>query len=127
MDVAATPTWSWWRPWLADALLETPSQERMAEQLRRDAAYVELRLSQTHDLWHVITGFDPTVAGEIGLQAFHLTQFPYPLGAALKAQALLSITLGAPELLPELVQAIRIGLQMGQEAGPLFGERVGRL
>lgn len=99
----------------------------MAEQLRRDAAYVELRLSQTHDLWHVITGFDPTVAGEIGLQAFHLTQFPYPLGAALKAQALLSITLGAPELLPELVQAIRIGLQMGQEAGPLFGERVGRL
>ena len=88
-----------------------------------DAAYVELRLSQTHDLWHVITGFDTTVACEIGLQAFHLTQFPYPLGAALTAQALLSITLGAPELLPELVEAIRIGLQMGREAGPLFAQR----
>ena len=56
-----------------------------------DAAYVELRLSQTHDLWHVITGFDTMVAGEIGLQAFHLTQFPHPLGAVLSA------TLGAPE------------------------------
>ena len=88
-----------------------------------DAAYVELRLSQTHDLWHVVTGFDTTVAGEIGLQAFHLTQFPYPLGAALTAQALLSITLGAPELLPELVEAIRIGLQMGREARPLFAQR----
>ncbi len=88
-----------------------------------DGAYVELRLSQTHDLWHVITGFDTTVAGEIGLQAFHLTQFPYPLGAALTAQALLSVTLGAPELLPELVEAIRIGLQMGLEARPLFAQR----
>jgi ubiquinone biosynthesis protein COQ4 len=58
-----------------------------------DAAYVVLRLSQTHDLWHVLTGFDTTVTGEIGLQAFHLTQFPYPLGAVLTAQALLSATL----------------------------------
>jgi ubiquinone biosynthesis protein Coq4 len=61
------------------------------------AANVELRLSQTNDLWPVITGFDTTVTGEIGLQAFHLTQFPYPLGAVLMAQALLSATIGAPE------------------------------
>jgi ubiquinone biosynthesis protein COQ4 len=88
-----------------------------------DAAYVELRLSQTHDLWHVVTGFDTTVTGEIGLQAFHLTQFPYPLGAVLTAQALVSATLGAPELLPELVEAIRTGLQMGLEARPLFAQR----
>lgn len=44
-----------------------------------DASYVELRLSQTHDIWHLITGFDTSSAGEIGLQAFHLPQFPYPL------------------------------------------------
>ena len=25
---------------------------------KSDAEYVELRLSQTHDLWHIITGFD---------------------------------------------------------------------
>ncbi len=37
-----------------------------------DAKYVELRLSQTHDLWHIITGFDTSPIGEIGLQAVHL-------------------------------------------------------
>jgi ubiquinone biosynthesis protein Coq4 len=63
------------------------------------------------------------VTGEIGLQAFHLTQFPYPLGAVLTAQALVSATLGAPELLPELVETIRTGLQMGLEARPLFAQR----
>ncbi|WP_216902314.1 Coq4 family protein [Synechococcus sp. CCY 9618] len=88
-----------------------------------DAVYVELRLSQTHDLWHVITGFDTSVIGEIGLQAFHLSQFPYPLASALTAQSLLSITVLEPELLPPLVEAIRIGLEMGREARPLFAQR----
>ena len=46
-----------------------------------------------------------------------------PLGAVLTAQALVSATLGAPELLPELVETIRTGLQMGLEARPLFAQR----
>lgn len=29
-----------------------------------DGQYVELRLSQTHDIWHVITGFDVSDIGE---------------------------------------------------------------
>lgn len=70
---------------LAFPLLKTPSYALVAEHLN-DVVYGELRLSQTHDLWHVITGFDTTVVGEIGLQAFHLTQFPYPLASALTAQ-----------------------------------------
>jgi ubiquinone biosynthesis protein Coq4 len=88
-----------------------------------DAVYVELRLSQTHDLWHVVTGFDTTVVGEIGLQAFHLTQFPYPLASVLTAQALFSTTLLEADQLPALVQAIHTGLQMGQRARPLFAQR----
>ncbi len=88
-----------------------------------DAAYVELRLSQTHDLWHVVTGFDTALIGEIGLQAFHLTQFPYPLASVLTGQSLLTTTLLEPAQLPPLVEAIRIGLQMGLEARPLFAQR----
>lgn len=49
---------------------------------------MEIRLSQTHDLRHVLTGFDTSLHGEIGLQAFYLGQFPYPLGAMPKVQAL---------------------------------------
>ena len=88
-----------------------------------DAFYVELRLSQTHDLWHVITGFDTSVIGEIGLQAFHLSQFPYPLASTLTAQALLTTTLLEPGQLPSLVEAIRVGLEMGRYARPLFAQR----
>ena len=31
---------------------------------KSDAEYVELRLSQTHDLWHIITGFDTDLIDE---------------------------------------------------------------
>ena len=33
-------------------------------------AFIMLRLRQTHDLWHVLTGYRPDVRGEILLQAF---------------------------------------------------------
>lgn len=39
-----------------------------------DVAYVVQRLRQTHDLWHVITGLDTDIAGEIALQAFTYAQ-----------------------------------------------------
>jgi ubiquinone biosynthesis protein COQ4 len=42
------------------------------------AAYVMLRLRQTHDLWHVLTGFAPDVRGEILLQAFTYAQTRAP-------------------------------------------------
>ena len=42
------------------------------------AAYVMLRLRQTHDLWHVLTGYAPDVRGEILLQAFTYAQLRAP-------------------------------------------------
>jgi ubiquinone biosynthesis protein Coq4 len=88
-----------------------------------DAHYVELRLSQTHDLWHMVTGFDTSEIGEIGLQAFHLPQFPYPLATMLVAISLISTTLKEPEMLPKLLAAIAQGFQMGKTAKPLFAQK----
>jgi ubiquinone biosynthesis protein COQ4 len=90
---------------------------------KSDAEYVEMRLSQTHDLWHVITGFDTSVVGEIGLQAFHLPQFPYPLATMLVAISLIATTLKEPEILPQLLEAIAQGLQMGKTAKSLFAQK----
>ena len=90
---------------------------------KSDAEYVELRLSQTHDLWHIITGFDTYVVGEIGLQAFHLPQFSYPLATMLVANSLISTTLKEPEMLPKLLEAIAQGFQMGKTAKPLFAQK----
>jgi ubiquinone biosynthesis protein COQ4 len=88
-----------------------------------DAKYVELRLSQTHDIWHVITGFDTSAIGEIGLQAFHLPQFPYPLATMLIANSLISSTLLNPEELPQLLDAIAQGWQMGETGKALFAQK----
>lgn len=88
-----------------------------------DAEYVELRLSQTHDIWHIVTGFDASLDSEIGLQAFHLSQFPYPLGTMLVAISLISTTLQEPERLPQLLEAIALGFQMGKTATSLFAQK----
>lgn len=90
---------------------------------KSDAEYVELRLSQTHDLWHIVTGFDASETDEIGLQAFHLSQFPYPLATMLVANSLIFATLKAPEMLPQLLEAIARGFQMGKTAKPLFAQK----
>lgn len=90
---------------------------------KSDAEYVELRLSQTHDLWHVVTGFDTDEISELGLQAFYLPQFPYPLAALLVANSLISTTLKDPEVLPQLLDAIAQGFQMGKTVKPLFAQK----
>src|SRR6266511_3895725 len=36
--------------------------------------YIVAHLYETHDLWHVLTGFDTDPAGELALQAFLLAQ-----------------------------------------------------
>lgn len=88
-----------------------------------DASYVEARLSQTHDIWHIVTGFGPSVADEIGLQSFHLTQFPYPLGVSLVSSSMMSTLMFSPDDLPILMESIRKGLEMGKAAKPLFGQK----
>jgi ubiquinone biosynthesis protein COQ4 len=88
-----------------------------------DASYVEARLSQTHDIWHIITGFGVSPTDEIGLQAFHLPQFPYPLAVSLLSSSMMSTLLLAPEELPTLLDAIQTGWQMGKNAKYLFAQK----
>ncbi len=42
------------------------------------AAWIMLRMRQTHDLWHVLTGYAPDVRGELLLQAFTYAQIRAP-------------------------------------------------
>jgi ubiquinone biosynthesis protein COQ4 len=90
---------------------------------KSDAHYVEMRLSQTHDIWHILTGFSTSGIGEIGLQAFHLPQFPYPLATMLIANSLIASTLSDPTQLPALIASIGQGWRMGETAQALFGQK----
>jgi ubiquinone biosynthesis protein Coq4 len=88
-----------------------------------EASYLEARLSQTHDIWHIVTGFGVNAVEEIGLQAFHLPQFPYPLAIALLSSSMMSTLLFSPKGLPMLLESIQKGWAMGQLAQPLFAQK----
>jgi ubiquinone biosynthesis protein COQ4 len=41
-----------------------------------DVAYIALRLTQTHDFWHVLSGYNRDPVGELGVLAFSVGQSP---------------------------------------------------
>ena len=86
--------------------------------------YVRLHFYETHDLWHVATGFGTDVAGELGLQAFYVAQFPdEPLPPLLLAAGLLNGVLVERGDMARRVAAISDGWERGRAAKPLFGLR----
>lgn len=108
----------------ASSLKQAGFQPLAAEvEIDSDASYVENRWLQTHDIWHIITGFDTSEIGEIGLQAFYLAQFQLPLASMLIANALISATLWQPEALSPLLSAIALGWEMGQTTKPLIAQK----
>ncbi|BAY12665.1 Coq4 family protein [Calothrix sp. NIES-2098] len=88
-----------------------------------DISYVILRTRQTHDIWHVITGFNTDGPGEIGLKAFEIAQTRRNLAVALVGVALLLTLVKAPEGLPNLLEQIILGYRMGSKVKPLFAQK----
>jgi len=81
--------------------------------------YLDLRVRQTHDIWHIMTGFGTDLAGEVGLQAFQLCQIYSPLSVLISAAGILHcMTLGL-ELDPVLV-AIHQGIEISRTKVPLL-------
>jgi ubiquinone biosynthesis protein Coq4 len=91
-----------------------------------DMTYVEMRLRSTHDVWHTVTGFDITPAGELGLQAFMLAQLGSPLSAALIGGGLLRSLIGEPPPgleTREVMAEVARGFELGRAARPLFAQK----
>lgn len=85
-------------------------------------SYVQAHLYETHDLWHVLTGFGPDVAGEAGLQAVYAAQLPGALPAALVSALLLNAALTrSGSKMKERFDAVSRGWTLGIQAKSLFG------
>ena len=84
-----------------------------------DIAFIVMRLRQSHDLWHVVTGFKTDVPGEIALQAFTLAYLALPLPAILVAGSLLRAAL-TNDKLGEKADAVSRGTSLGLRARGLF-------
>jgi len=82
-------------------------------------AYLAQRLRQSHDVWHVITGYDTSVDDELALLAFSYQQSKMP-GPALLA------TVGAVRFslqYPGVIAKVRDGFRRGKAARSLIAVR----
>lgn len=92
-------------------------------EIEDDVTYMFMRLRQTHDIWHVVTGFDCNVNAELGLKAFEIAQIHRTLAAMLIAGGLLRTLLKTPEMLDGLLEQIAIGYRMGARAKPFMAQK----
>ena len=96
-------------------------------QVTDDASFLRAHLYETHDVWHVVTGFDNEWQSEIGLQGFYLAQFPGALSAVLLGLGCLRVGIYDIASREPLMSAIVRGWVMGKRARPFFGVRWDRL
>ncbi|MEY4508491.1 MAG: hypothetical protein RLZZ450_613 [Pseudomonadota bacterium] len=88
-----------------------PPREIRDEQKR----YISQRLRQTHDLWHVVSGYDTDIAGEVEVQAFTLGQMLSPFAFFVVLGGLAK----APSTRRELLRRVTRAYQRGKRAKPL--------
>ncbi len=81
---------------------------------RTNVEWLSTHLYETHDLWHVLTGFAPNVAGEMGLQAFYSTQVDGPLASAILSAGFLNSVIKAPDDQEARMSAVARGYLMGK-------------
>ena len=83
--------------------------------------YLRLRIHQTHDLWHVLSGFGTDEFGEVGLQGFYFAQFTNGQAAIIGAAAILkSVLRGRFSDLEKHVDAFCEGYCNGKRAESLL-------
>ncbi|MEH1970630.1 Coq4 family protein [Nostoc sp.] len=91
-------------------------------ELQDDVSYLALRMRQTHDIWHTVTGFGTDSVGEIGLQAFQLAQNRSPLAVMLIAAITLNMIKMNSDLNP-LVRVIQQSYDLGSQAKPFLAQK----
>jgi len=77
-------------------------------------AYVTLRLRQTHDLWHLLTGYPPTTCGELVLSAFIFAQVGAPSSLLVAILGPLRYGVGQRGLKRQVLAAYRRGRATGR-------------
>ncbi|ATB41705.1 hypothetical protein CYFUS_007175 [Cystobacter fuscus] len=85
------------------------------------ASYVKAHLFETHDLWHVVTGFPTTSEGEMGLQAFYFAQSGSRVSMGVFVAGLCFTFLKNFELCEVAMPLVVRGWLLGRRARRLFG------
>lgn len=86
-----------------------------------DKEWLSAHLYETHDLWHVLTGFAPHVEGELGLQAFYVAQVEGVVGLSILSAGFLNTLIYAHDERKTRLDAISRGWQLGKNADVVVG------
>lgn len=78
--------------------------------------YITSRVYQTHDFWHVLTGYSVGLEDEMALQAFGVGQYKQPISMTIIAGGIIHILQKHPERTFELMNAITEGYERGLKA-----------
>jgi ubiquinone biosynthesis protein COQ4 len=84
--------------------------------------YTRDRMRQTHDIVHMLTNFNTSQEGEIGLQAFYLAQRNSPLSPLQIMQTIGNFW--ARKVGKDYLSAITEGLEMGVQAKPYIALQI---
>ena len=89
------------------------------ERLPADMSYMMVRGFQTHDILHVLTGYDSSPYGELALAAFYLAQLHFPYHAMRMAVTFGHAAFVRPSITVQAMDAIMRRLVKRPEFGQL--------
>lgn len=106
----------------ANHMLTNDLKPLHTEQVENDYQFLAAHITETHDIWHIITGCEPNILGEIKLEAFYVAQLHFTrFWLALLAKNLVKAAISDIEVSTQYMDAITEGWLMGKQAKPLFG------
>ena len=85
-------------------------------------SYVLAHFGETHDIWHLVTGYGMDEVGEVSLIGFYCAQFEQaPHFALLLGILFLNTAFSKPADFRKRMEALSIGWETGKSAESLFG------
>lgn len=106
----------------AEHMLGNGLKPLQAQAVENDFHFLTAHITETHDIWHVVTGCNTNILGEIQLEAFYVAQLEFSrFWLSLLAKNLLKAVVYDIEVSTNYLDAIAKGWIMGKQAKPLFG------
>ncbi|WP_013324574.1 Coq4 family protein [Gloeothece verrucosa] len=106
----------------ADNLITNGFSPLKADEPKNKYQYLLAHIIETHDIWHIITGCNTNILGELQLESFYVGQlYATRFWLALVAKNLLKVVIDDIEKSTQYMDAITRGWIMAKQAEPLFG------
>lgn len=112
----------------AEHMIKNNLKPLLPGEINNDHQYLLAHITESHDIWHVVTGSNTSIYGEIKLEAFSAAQlYASRFWLALLAKNLLKSAVFNVETGVDYLDALTVGYLMAKQAKPLFGIQWNRL